>query len=192
MRSTILMVAAALTLPVSAGAVLAPSEPGRAAYARFKALDTDMDRAVSRAELLRQGRERAADTLFALLDGDGDGRLAVAEVEAAGGGARLARFQSYDVDRDGMVARREFPAFFDPLLFAALDGDGDGGLELRDVSPRFAGWRPAPARPDAAVPERPQRGEDRPVCWVPNFGDADRWLIEVPVTGFGDGCRTIP
>lgn len=192
MRTTILLVAAAFALPVTAGAALAPSEQGRAAFSRFKALDTDMDRTVSRAELLRHGRQGAADALFTLLDADGDGSLALKEVEAAGGGGRLARFQAYDVDNDGVVVRREFPNFLDPRLFTALDRDGDSLLELRDIRVDFAGWRRS--RPSVAQPaqERPAREEEPPICWVPNFAEADDWLIEVPVVASGQGCRTIP
>lgn len=190
MRASILLVAAALTLPAAALAAQAPSESGRAAFARFKALDTDGDRVLGRAELARLGRERSADALFALLDADGDRRLSVKEVEAAGGPG-LARFQAYDANRDGVVTRQEFPSFADPLLLAALDGDGDGGLELRDLRPEFAGWRPA--APDQA-PEaaRPARDEPPPPCWVPNFGGGDDWMIEVPVVVSPAGCRTVP
>lgn len=189
MRLSTLLVAAVFTLPAATHAALAPSESGRAAFARFKAIDTDGDRILSRVELSRLGRERGADALFALLDADRDGALSVAEVAAAGGPG-LARFQAYDADRDGTVTRREFPRFADPLLLAALDGNRDGGLELRDLRPEFAGWRPAPS--EAPKAERADRREPLPLCWVPNFGGGDDWMIEMPVVVSRSGCVTVP
>ncbi|HSV28678.1 MAG TPA: hypothetical protein VLL76_03940 [Candidatus Omnitrophota bacterium] len=188
MRSWPLILAVAALLPVTAAAQMAPSEGGRAAYARFKAMDRDNDRALSLAELRKAGGERASAGLFLMLDADGDGRLSLKEVEGAGGSARLGRFEAYDVDKNGYVLRREFPKVLDPRLVAALDRNGDARLSLREIRSSFAGARAVrPDTPTARKSARVERGEQT-LCWVPNFGSADRWLIEMPV--LGGGCRT--
>lgn len=187
----VLLAIAAIALPAAASAeTLPPSPQNRAALGVFNRADRDGDRALSRAEILAQGRERAAGTLFRLLDADSDGALSLKEVEAGGGGARLGRFQAYDANRDGKVARGEFPNFADPLLLAALDRDGDRRLSLVEFRPAFAGTRP---RAQAATPAPRQAGqaapETRPWCWVPAFGD-DGWGLEAPVLSSGR-CRTL-
>lgn len=187
MRMGPLVLLAALTLPVPLAAEVPPSQQGRAALARFQDFDRDGDRALGRAELLARGRAKGGEALFALLDADGDGRLSVKEVEGSGGGGRLARFEAYDVDKDGFVARREFPNFVDPVLVAALDRDGDGRLALGEIRPAFAGFRPRAARAEPE-PDRRRRVEPaRTWCWVPAIGD-DGWGLEAPV--LWSACRT--
>jgi len=194
MRTWLPVLVATVALPAAAAAQLPASETGRSAFARFKSFDADGDRALSRGELAAPGRERGSASLFLMLDADGDGRLSVKEVEGRGGGGRLARFEAYDVNKDGYVTRREFPNFIDPKLVAALDRDGDGALALGEIRGSFAGWRPSAAEPrgerrppkHAAAPA----GRPAPLCWVPNFGDADDWLIEFPVIATGGRCRT--
>lgn len=192
MRIGAYVVLVALALPISLSGPLAaqlpPSQSGRAALARFQDFDRDGDRALSRAELLARGRDKGADALFVMLDADGDGRLALKEVEGAGGGGRLARFDAYDVNKDGFVARREFPNFADPRLVAALDRDGDNRLALGEIRPAFAGFRPRRAKA-APLPVKTRPAERAPAawCWVPAFGD-DGWGLEAPV--LWSGCRT--
>jgi Ca2+-binding EF-hand superfamily protein len=187
MRSVIgLAVVAALTLPATAHARLEPSTGGRAALAAFNRLDHDGDRGLTRGELLSMGRQKGADALFAMLDANGDGRIAIREFGAANG-ALLARFDAYDANRDGFVTRREFPNFVDPRLVAALDRNGDGRLSLAEIRPAFAGARERVAPPvevrKARVPVTPR---PQPYCWVTGFG-RDRWTLEAPVTS--SACR---
>lgn len=170
-----------ITLPAAA------SDASRAAYARFKGLDSDGDRALDRREIVGA---RGAEALFVMLDADGDGRLALKEVEGAGGGGRVARFDAYDTNKDGFVARREFPTKPDPRLFAALDRDGDRRLALAEIRPGFAGYRPhAISGADSGRPAKRARTTEsaRTWCWVPAFGD-DGWGLEAPV--LWSGCRT--
>ncbi|MCR6631021.1 MAG: hypothetical protein NVV74_13785 [Magnetospirillum sp.] len=186
--SVILPVVAALVLPVAAHAQKAPSQSGRSALGAFNSLDRDGDHALNRAELQARGRESGADSLFTLLDSNGDGRLAVRELGAANG-ALLARFDAYDVNKDGFVSRQEFPNFVDPRLMAALDRDRDGRLALSEIRPAFAG---ANARPLPQEPVRPARAakakeKSQPICWITGFG-SDQWTIEVPVVS--TACRT--
>ncbi|HLO76537.1 MAG TPA: EF-hand domain-containing protein [Magnetospirillum sp.] len=180
-------VVAALILPAVAQAQLAPSQGGRAALAAFNRLDGNGDRALGRDELAMVSRRKAADALFSLMDADGDGRLSVKELGAASG-ALLARFDAYDVNKDGFVSRQEFPNFVDPRLLEALDRDGDGRLSLAELRPAFAG---SVAR---AVPvHSPRKTINKPAdspqawCWVTGFG-SDRWTLEAPVTW--GRCRT--
>lgn len=181
MRFILLIVwAMAAALPAAA------SDSSRATYKSFKGLDRDGDRVLSRAELLARGKEKGADALFLMLDADGDGRLALKEVEGAGGGGRLGRFDAYDVNKDGFVARREFPLFPDPRLLAALDRDGDRRLTLGEIRPAFAGYRPRAAEPMPKPVRRPQP-QAAPWCWVPAIGD-DGWGLEAPV--LWASCRT--
>lgn len=184
-----LAVVAALVLPATAQAHLESSPRGRAALASFNRLDQDGDHALSLAELRAPGREKAADALFALLDANGDGRLSVKELGAANG-ALLARFDSYDVNKDGFVTRREFPNFVDPLLVTALDRNRDGRLSLAELRPAFAGARAATQPVAAQKPTRAKPQDNRqgqPWCWITGFG-SDKWTIEAPVSS--DRCRS--
>ncbi len=189
MRIGACVVLAALALPVPLAAQMGPSHSGRAALAQFRNFDRDGDRALSRAELLVRGREKGAEAMFVMLDADGDGRLALKEVEGAGGGGRVARFDAYDVNKDGFVARREFPNFPDPRLIAALDRNRDNRLALGEIRPAFAGFRPRMEK--AAAQPVKSRPAAAPVtkawCWVPAFGD-DGWGLEAPV--LWSACRT--
>lgn len=190
MRMGPLVLVAALVLPAPLAAQLSPSPGGRAALARFMDFDRDGDRALDRSELVARGRDKGADALFAMLDADADGRLSLKEVEGAGGGGRVARFDAYDANKDGFVLRREFPSFPDPRLVAALDRDGDRRLALGEIRPAFAGLRPRPVEPAAAAPVRPR--PSRPaadLCWVPAIGD-DGWGLEATV--MWGRCRTAP
>lgn len=195
---TRLAVVAALILPMAAyaqsvrpdgRAPLAPSPSGQNALATFNRLDRDGDRALAMGELRMRGREKAAEALFALLDADGDGRLSVTELGAAGG-ALLARFDAYDVNKDGFVTRREFPNFIDPLLVAALDRNHDHRLALAELRPGFAGAR-AQAAPASAARHLRAHAKPQPQpqawCWITGFG-SDRWTIEAPVAW--GRCRT--
>ncbi|CAA7622949.1 EF-hand domain-containing protein [Magnetospirillum sp. UT-4] len=193
-NSVLLLPVLALLLPANASARLEPSAAGQAGYSRFKSLDRDGDGVLSRAELLARGRERGAQALFALLDSDGDGSLALKEMERRGGGG-AARFDAYDVNRDGKVVAREFPAFPDPVLVRTLDRDGDGALSLPELRPAFAGMgrRVDKTEPPAARVKDTRR---RVWCWVPAFGSGDRWALEAPVVvtsgrnNGNRGCRT--
>lgn len=186
----------ALTTPIVVAAALLtaaaipPSDSGRAALARFQALDSDHDGGVAWTELDARGHGYAADSLFLLLDADGDGSLSLKEVEGKGGGGRLARFDAYDVDKNGTVTRREFPVFADRLLFEALDRDRDRRLSLAELRPAFAGsqvHRP-PEEPSPPHATRRSAAPSRPApCWVPS-PRAWRFDLEMPATG-GD-CRT--
>lgn len=182
-----LAVVAALLLPQAAQAHLEPSVRGRTALAGFNRLDHDGDGALTLAELRGRGKEKGADALFALLDADGDGRLSVKELGAASG-ALLARFDAYDVNKDGFVARREFPNYVDPQLLTALDRNRDGRLALAELRPAMAGHR-AEALPVAT--QGPSRARAQPQapsrCWIPGFGSHD-WMLEAPVV-WGP-CRT--
>ncbi|MGE5514738.1 MAG: EF-hand domain-containing protein [Bacteroidota bacterium] len=188
MRHVILpAVVAALVLPATAGAQLAPSQGGCAALAAFNRLDRDGDHAVTLAELRRLGRDRGADRLFVLLDADGDGRISVKELGAANG-ALLARFDAYDANKDGFVSRHEFPNFVDPLLVAALDRNHDGRLSLAELRPTFAGARAAtPLAPMTRQARAQTKPQPQSWCWVTGFGSHD-WTIEAPVV-WGN-CRT--
>lgn len=174
--------------PLAVQAEIGPSQGGRSAFARFKAFDTNGDRALSRAELSARGGGKGASALFQMLDADGDGKLSLKEVEGAGGGARVSRFEAYDKDKNGYLTRTEFPAAVEARLFAALDRDRDHRLAMAEIRPSLGGWRGAEAKA-APVRVARQKEDDRPLCWVPNFGDADRWLIEMPVLG-GPSCQT--
>lgn len=180
-----LAVVAALVFPAAAQAQLAPSSTGRAALASFNRLDADRDHALTLAELRMHGREKAAEALFALLDADGDGRLSLKELGA--NGAMLARFEAYDANKDGFVARREFPNFVDPLLVTALDRNRDGRLSLAELRPAFAGARAM--QPAPAVKSVRARTAAKPPawCWITGFG-SDQWTIEAPV--MWQRCRT--
>ncbi|MGE5547385.1 MAG: EF-hand domain-containing protein [Solirubrobacterales bacterium] len=175
--SFLVLLAMAATTPALAEPIN-PSESGRAALARFQSLDRNGDKALTRAELLARGREYAADALFVMLDADGDGRLSLKEMQGRGVGALIARFDAYDVNKDGYVTRREFPNFPDPLLFTALDQNRDGRLELGEIRPQFAGWRAAPpATASPRIARSEKQPSSPPPCWIPS---TEGWGFEVP------------
>lgn len=193
--STCLLVLAALALPAAAHAKLeptynGPSKTGRAALASFNGLDRDHDRGLTLDELRGRGRQKGADALFALLDGDGDGRLSLKEFAGAGNGALIGRFDAYDANKDGFIARREFPNIVDPLLFAALDRDHDGRLSLSEVRPAFAGSRVAEdSTPQPRKPPRAKAPNPDAWCWIPVFGSGEhQWELQAPV--IWGRCRT--
>lgn len=181
-----LVVALALGLPATALAQMAPNQSGRAALVSFKSLDRDGDHGLTYGELRARGREKGSQALFALLDGDGDGRLSLKELGRSG--EALGRFQAYDVNKDGFVARNEFPNFVDPLLVNALDRDGDRRLDLGEMRPAFAGNRAVPVGQDQAAPRKSKaKAKAGAYCWIPGFGD-DKWMMEAPV--LWTRCRT--
>lgn len=182
MRTKLALIVASLVLPVTAWAALPPSETGRAAFAAFKSLDTNMDRMLDRDELLARGHGAAMNALFVMLDSSGDGRISLEEMQGRGSGALISRLDAYDVNKDGYVTRQEFPDRFDPYLFRALDRTGDGRVQLADIRPSFAGWRAeAPGeRTQTAQVRRETPPATRTWCWVPVIG-ADGWQIEGPV-----------
>lgn len=185
--SSCLVVMAALTLPAAVYAHTGTSKSGMMAVATFKTFDRNGDAGLSRAEMNVRGREKGSDALFVMMDADGDGKLSLKEFTGAGSGPLLGRFDAYDVDKNGYVARREFPNFVDPRLVAALDRDRDGLVALAEIRPAFAGSRvvPVKAGPERRKAVKPQ-AERQSWCWITGFG-SDQWTIEAPVTF--DGCR---
>lgn len=185
-----LVMLALLALPAAALAQMGSSKSGMVAVATFKSLDRDGDAGLSRSELLARGREKGAKALFTLLDADSDGRLSLKEFNGSGSGPLLGRFDAYDANKDGFVARWEFPNYVDPRLVAALDRNRDNRVALGEIRPAFAGSKAVAAKAEPvrrkAVQSRPQT---QPWCWITGFG-SDQWTIEVPVSA--DGCRTNP
>jgi len=182
-----LVVLVALALPVQALAQMGTSKSGMAALATFKSFDRDGDGGLSTREMLSRGREKSSAALFSLLDGDEDGRLALKEFTGAASGAMIGRFDAYDANKDGFVAKREFPAKLDPLLVAALDRDRDGKVALAEIRPAFTGTRMVQAADAPARKAASAREGRRPYCWITGFGD-NQWTLEMPVTG--QSCRT--
>lgn len=76
---------------------------------RFRLWDRDGDGAVSEAEMVAVAQERIAARvakMFARMDGNGDGRIERAELDAAG----EARFERMDADGDGRASFQEIRA----------------------------------------------------------------------------------
>lgn len=99
----------------------------------FEAVDADEDGKLTLEELadalvnvdlvkscqVRVQRTGIVDPLFAVLDGNGDGRLATRELRSA-----LERLQKLDADGDGTVSLDEFPAFGGLAIYRGGDRDG--------------------------------------------------------------------
>lgn len=116
----------------------------------FAAVDADEDGKLTQAELsaalvnvdlvkacqVRVQRTGIVDPLFAVLDENGDGRLATRELRSG-----AEKLQRLDMDGDGTVSLDEFPAFGGLSVYRGGDRDGSG-LPSRAYQP------PVEGRPD--------------------------------------------
>ena len=168
-----------IALMGNAFADLPGSPRGRAALGLFKSMDHDGDKGLSWAELQALGARRGADTLFALLDPRGDGRIRLADMDRLHGAVVLDRFRAYDVRHQGAVTRMYFPKFVDPVLFAALDRNHDGRLSLSELRPEFVGSRVKQAEVPT-VRHHNQVAVAKTLPWVPVIGTHGTWL-QMPV-----------
>ena len=120
---------------------------GHSMWRQFRMLDMNRDNSVPLAEFLadrptpesiQQGKD-----LFAILDRDGNGKLAYMEYETW---PRKATHLQYDLDADGVLSEEEFalgemkPASLDRALrlFRLLDRNGDGQLDATEFMDRSA------------------------------------------------------
>lgn len=119
---------------------------GAAMQERLKAADANADGFISLDEAKASLPRLYAN--FAAIDSDGDGRISVAEFEAArklhrAGGSRGQGWKKWDTNGDGVLTREEVANA--PRLsqgFDALDTDASGTLtpeELRAARQRHAG-----------------------------------------------------
>lgn len=112
-----------------AGAGLAQHGRGRGMH-ELKTLDTDGDRALSRAEI-----EAGASARFAAIDANHDGQATVEEIRAYREQRRAerqaARLARIDSDGDGRISEAEFVARRLEQL-QRLDRNDDGVLDARD------------------------------------------------------------
>jgi Ca2+-binding EF-hand superfamily protein len=140
MTAVALATATALSLPASA------ESEGKDHGARMmERLDTNKDGVIDRTEFMA-----ARDDKFASMDGDGDGAITEAELEAAiarfhdehgtdsGGKHRGPDFGRLDADGDGAVTRTEFDDAAE-RMFARFDRNGDGVLSPEDRKDHDAG-----------------------------------------------------
>ncbi len=87
------------------------------------------------------GHELRAIELFETFDGDGDGRLTQAEIDAA----RDAQFERFDADGDGRLSLEEYQNLWMDAMRRAMvrqfqrhDSDGDAALTKEEFRERYA------------------------------------------------------
>lgn len=124
---------------------------GRHFLGFLKQMDTDGSGSVTRTEIAAFNADRAAE-----MDGDKDGQITVAELEAWREAQRVkrltAQLAAMDSDGDGKVSVAEHEAAATWRL-ARLDHDGDGMIELRG-----AGRHHGPGAPDGVPAPLPGSG----------------------------------
>ena len=189
MRTALILTLIAIGLAPAALADIPASERGRIALASFNAIDSDGDGGLSLAELRALGPKGGA-ALFDLLDTGTAGRLWLTDFAHRRNAALLARLKAGDPKGRGYVERAQFvDKPVDPVLFAALDVNGDGRLSLAELRPVFAGWRATPQAPPPVRQVWEPEPDPTPYCWVPIIGGGRGPRLEMPVIT-SDGCRT--
>jgi len=190
MRTAIILTLIAIGLVPAALADIPASERGRIALASFNTIDSNGDGGLSLAELRALGPKGGA-ALFDLLDTGTAGRLWLTDFAHRRNPALLARLKAEDPKGRGYVERAQFvDKRVDPVLFAALDRDGDGRLSMAELRPTFAGLRaPPPAPPSGRQAWEPE-AEPLPICWVPVISRSRGAFVAMPVIVSPEGCRT--
>ena len=134
---TSLILACGLAL-VGLPCAFADNSGEHSANAMFKAMDTNGDSKVSRAE-----HAAHAQKMFNEADSNHDGQLSSAEMKAAhekmsgkpakDGMSADAKFKAMDTNGDGQVSQAEHAASAD-AMFTKLDVDGDGFLSASECA----------------------------------------------------------
>jgi Ca2+-binding EF-hand superfamily protein len=129
-RNTLFAALVVLAAPL---ALAAPDDgPRMGPGPHMRKVDANQDGAVTRAEALA---DRAA--WFAKMDGDKDGFITSAEIDAAGERARQERQERrlarLDTNKDGKVSKAEFDAAPSPM-FERLDTDKNGAVDRDELS----------------------------------------------------------
>lgn len=92
---------------------IAREEAEAAARARFAETNANGDGAVSQEEFVARAQARAAERaagMFGRIDGDGDGRIAAADLPGPSTDRILRMFDRMDADGDGTVTAEEIAA----------------------------------------------------------------------------------
>lgn len=130
-RCTLVLLAAALSLPVIAADKAAAGTPA----SRFKALDANGDGVVSRYEY-------DGDAAFAAIDADRDQRISAEELATflgdsdPSGPSAAERIVVADLDADGVLDQNEVYGAVE-MRFESLDRNGDGNLEQAEFAAGF-------------------------------------------------------
>lgn len=172
MRRTMMIAAAVAALGVAAGGVALAQSMGEGMMRGGPGMA--MERGM-----------RDAETMFDLLDADGDGLVTAAEIEAF----RAARFAELDADGDGVISRQEFVDHAAAragdragAMFDRLDADGDGVLSRDAIEARRG------AGPDAGwMMRRFDADGDGAISRDEVAGMRDRWMERREGRGAGMG-----
>ena len=175
-RTVILtVIAAALASPLASAQSQTTNDSVRM---RFRAMDTDNDGVVTRAEW------RGSDQAFREQDTNGDGVLSGDEVHVRAGetaatpdrnrrGQMIARFERADRNRDGRLVRDEWAG--DDTSFSRMDQDRDMVITFDEFSAVVNGRPTGTAGQSAAQTTRAyQAGYDKGLLEGRDAGRADK------------------
>lgn len=168
-----------IAFPLAATTPAQAQNPGAKYREMFLQLDANADTVLERDEIPESGRA-AFDRLLKRGDANKNGKLEADELRGLGQklaaletpASALARFAAMDKDKDGKVARSEFPGA--PARFEQIDADKDGSLTTEEISAFFTAQAGESAKETPKSESPPKPKGDGPVPPAQRFKALDK------------------